>query len=124
MPKSLNALAIRRRLGRGDWAAPVPYGPDGWSFVNFDGKATVILSCFPWDDGLSWIHASIAHADRLPSYAELTLLHDAVFGDGWAYQVFAPEAEHVNLHRFALHLWGRLDGQPVLPNFAAGVGSI
>jgi hypothetical protein len=47
-----------------------------------------------------------------------------VFGDRWAYQVFAPPADHINLHNFALHLWGRLDGKPVLPDFTFGTGSI
>ena len=50
-------------------------------------------------------------------------LHAAVFGAGYAYQVFAPPSEHVNIHEFALHLWGRLDGRSALPEFGAG-GSI
>jgi hypothetical protein len=31
--------------------------------------------------------------------------------------MFAPPAEHVNIHERALHLWGRVDGSPVMPNF-------
>jgi hypothetical protein len=31
--------------------------------------------------------------------------------------VFAPPSEHVNIHDHALHLWGRLDGARVLPDF-------
>jgi hypothetical protein len=41
-------------------------------------------------------------------------------GDGRkAIQVFAPVAEHVNIHEFCLHLWHCLDGDP-LPDFTRG----
>jgi hypothetical protein len=122
MATSFDVLTIRRRLGRSNWAAPRPFGPDGWSFMNLDGHASVIVSCAP-ADGEDWVHASIAR-DEMPTYADLKMLHDAVFGDGWAYQVFAPPSEHVNIHEHALHLWGRLDGKPALPDFTQGSGSV
>ena len=82
--------------------------------------ASVIVTCAPQDDGLEWIHASISR-DFMPSYEDLVTLHTSVWkGRGWAYQVFAPASDHVNIHEFALHLWGRRDGQPALPNFGAG----
>jgi len=61
----------------------------------------------------------VAYKDptRMPSYNDLKRMHRGVFGDGHAYQVFAPAAEHVNIRSNALHIWGRLDGLPVLPNF-------
>ena len=75
-------------------------------------------------DGTTWLHASLALTDRSPTYDELVILHRAVFGRRrWAYQIFAPEAAHVNLHAYALHLWGRVDGKPAMPNFGAS-GSI
>lgn len=50
--------------------------------------------------------------------------HAAVWGEsGWAYQCFAPAVDHVNIHEHALHLWGLLSGEPLLPNFGAS-GSI
>lgn len=123
MPTNLNGLAIRRVLGRGNWSTPEPFGPDGWRFVNLDGRSSVIVSVA--DHGPDeWIHASIARADEMPSYADLKLLHAAVFGDRWAYQVFAPPSDHVNIHSYALHLFGRLDGAPALPDFTDGTGSI
>ncbi len=123
MPTSFHPLEIRRRLGRGDWSTPTPYGPDGWYFVHLNGDASVIVSTGDHGD-VEWIHASIARTDRLPSYEDLKLLHAAVFGDGWAYQVFAPPSDHVNIHEHALHLFGRLDGAAVLPDFTDGTGSI
>lgn len=124
-PTSFEPLRIRRLLGRGDWSTPVRFGPDGWRFQHLDGDASVIITCAPaGEDSADWVHASIARTDRMPSYRDLKLLHAAVFGDGWAYQVFAPPSDHVNIHEHALHLFGRLDGRPALPDFTDGTGSI
>jgi len=124
MTTSINALTMRRTLGRKDWATPTQFGPDGWALQRFDESASVLVTCAPHDDGVEWVHASIARPDQMPEYGDLTLLHRAVWrGRGWAYQVFAPDADHVNIHHHALHLWGRLDGAQCLPNFGAA-GSI
>lgn len=120
---NVSALAIRRRLGRGDWAAPMSFGADGWAFHHLTGSGSVVIICAD-HDGDDWVHASIAWRDHMPTYADLKHLHDAVFGDGWAYQVFAPPSDHVNIHQHALHLFGRLDGKPALPDFTDGTGSI
>jgi hypothetical protein len=119
----LNALAIRRRLGRTDWAAPLAFGPDGWGFQHRTVHGSVLITCAD-HDGEEWIHASIAWDGHMPTYADLKHLHGAVFADRWAYQVFAPPSDHVNIHRHALHLFGRLDGKAALPDFTEGTGSI
>lgn len=123
MPRTLDALTIRRELGRSNWSTPTPFGPDGWRLDHLSGEGSVILTVA--DHGPDdWVHASIAWRDRMPSYEDLKTLHAAVFGAGWAYQVFAPPSDHVNIHAFALHLFGRLDGKPALPDFTEGTGSI
>ena len=122
-PTTSDPLRIRRELGRAQWSRPQRHGPDGWAYVRADRSGSVIVSVAP-HDGDEWVHASIAWVDHMPSYDDLKLLHRAVFGAGWAYQVFAPPSEHVNIHEFALHLWGRLDGSPALPDFTDGTGSI
>lgn len=122
-PTSFQPLEIRRKLGRSNWSTPDRFGPDGWTFVALDGSGSVIVSCAT-DHGVDWVHASVAWRDRMPTYPDLKWLHAAVFGDGWAYQVFAPPADHVNIHEHALHLWGRLDGRPALPDFTHGTRSI
>lgn len=116
---------IHRRLGNGWW-------PPRWATLNgvhLDERGDrarvrrIIVSLDrdiagrEHSAGVPWIHASISRTDTMPTYADLTLLHRVVFGsNAWAYQVFAPAAAHVNLHDFALHLWGRWDGLPVLPD--------
>lgn len=118
MSTSTNALNVRRTLGRKQWSPPQPYGPDGWSMVSTDGDGSVLVSCAEFDDGIEWVHASMTRRGRVPSYEDLCLLHRAVFGEGWAYQVFTPAADHVNINEHALHLWGRLDGEPAIKHFS------
>lgn len=127
-PPIVNGLALRRALGRKQWGVPEEFGCCGW---RVDGLASGYRSrvlvtgdhqsdTWPELDGLRgnhWIHASISRSDTTPSYDDLKLLHAAVFGDRHAYQVFVPQDQHVNIHTHALHLWGRVDGVNVLPDF-------
>lgn len=127
----LDVLRVRHALGRKVWMPPeaVPsVGLNGqhghmWLLDRYDKGGRILLSIDAWEDGYDWIHASMSRSGTVPIYDEVKHLHRAVFRDGWAYQVFAPPDEHVNDHEFCLHLWGRLDGTPALPNFAA-MGSV
>ena len=118
MTTVVDALRLRAIMGRDNWSTPQPFGPDGWQMTN-RRSSSIIVTCSEQDDGHEWVHASIAHIDRTPTYHELVLLHRAAFDGLWAYQVFAPPDAHVNIHPYALHLWGRLDGSNVLPAFGA-----
>lgn len=124
----LNLLEIRRRLGRDKWSAPrEPFIANQWVFGSKTIRgSSIIVSKAAFDtlgDGLvEWVHASISHTNHLPSYDELKMLHAAVFVDGWAYQVFAPPARHINFHANALHLFGRLDGKHQLPDIQMQTG--
>jgi hypothetical protein len=115
---SFDILKVRARLGRKVWGVPATFGPDGWILDNMTGPGRIIITNAPADD-VEWLHASISWADHLPTYEELVSLHRAVWPNGWAYQVFAPPADHVNIHPYALHLWGRADGSAQLPAFGA-----
>jgi hypothetical protein len=117
-PKRLHA-----ELGVSLYCRPEPFGPDGWSLVRRSGRGSVIVTAAEFEDGHVWVHASVSDASFMPSYRDLQALHRAAFGDGYAYQVFAPPADHVNIHAHALHLWGRADGARVLPDFGV-FGSI
>ena len=101
-------------------ASPSGTDPTGGAWSGWITPPRVIVSTAWQDDGHEWTHASWAYDERLPTYHELVLLRSAVWGStGWAFQVFAPPTEHVNIHAFALHLWGRVDGVNPFPNFGA-----
>ena len=132
MASRIDALRVRRTLGRDAWGPPSPFGPAGWRFQKVEGTevvAEILVTQAPMPmpgsedvDHTEWIHASmVVRAPSLPSYDDLCLLKLAVWGpEGEAYQVFARASRHVNIHAGALHLWGRADGRPVLPDFGAG----
>ena len=124
MPSSINALSLRKSLGLDKWAVPTPFGPDGWLVRAKDRSGAIIISVAPDDNGVEWIHASISRVGSMPTYDDLKTLHVAAFGNGWAYQVFAPAEDHINIHEHCLHLFGRLDGKPQLPDFTNVTGTI
>ena len=114
----LDVQAMHRRFGD-FWKRPQPWSEDAWWFYG-PGGVKVIVSYDPDSEpGVEWIHASMSHEldYRVPSYMDLKRLHHGVFGDGHAYQCFVPSDEHINIKSNVLHLWGRLDGEPALPNF-------
>ena len=55
---------------------------------------------------LFWLHVSVSHRNRLPTWAEMALAKRLFIGpERWACQLHPPAAEHVNLHSRVLHLW-------------------
>jgi len=96
------------------------FGPSGFRVVLYENELAVgsVIISQADHDGIEWIHASIAFTIEDPSYQDLVTLKEAVFGpDRVAYQVFPARADHVSIHDHALHLWGRADGEGMLPEF-------
>ena len=114
----IDAKAIQTRLGFLNWREPDPLGEDAW-MIEGPGRRIMVSVDLDSDPDNPWIHASVAYQDswRMPSYADLKQMHAAVFGDGFAYQCFVPPDDHVNITSNVLHLWGRMDGANVLPDF-------
>jgi len=109
-------------------SAPRAFGPAGMAVILLDRDnqhAGSVIVTQAEHGGAEWLHASLAWIDHVPAYDDLTTLKRAVFGDAReCYQVFPGADRHVNIHAFALHLWGRADGVPALPDFTRGMGSI
>lgn len=58
------------------------------------------------EDGSEWIHVSVARRSRMPDWDDLSKVkRDFIGEDREAYQVMAKAADHVNIHKFCLHLW-------------------
>jgi hypothetical protein len=118
----LDVQAMRKRFGA-FWSDPEPWGEDAWWFFGPAGKKIIVSYDLESEPGIEWVHASISYDSkdqpvvRYPSYSDLKEMHRAVFGTGHAYQVFVPPDQHINITGNVLHLWGRLDGKPALPNF-------
>jgi hypothetical protein len=131
---SVNPLAVRDRLDAAladQVDNPIGFGPAGFALELYwpTGRrrrmtGSVLVSQAPFDEG-EWLHASIDRIKAIPRYDDLVALHKAVFGERFAYQVFAPSYRHVSIAEHCLHLWGRVDDRDgrILPDFGAA-GSI
>lgn len=65
----------------------------------------------------AWMHASIAHSSRLPTWSEVRELKDRFIGaDKKAVMVLPAESDYVNIHPYCLHLWHCPSGDG-LPDF-------
>jgi hypothetical protein len=91
---------------------------DGGKYLNDAAALAAIVSVSVEPDGKRWVHLSVSHRARLPSWRELRECKDLFLGRGvYAYQVLPPEDRYVNIHPRVLHLWHCLDGDP-LPEFS------
>lgn len=96
---------------------------DGAMFLHHSGLSA-IMSAAREQDGKRWIHLSIARRSRLPSWEELVAARNVFIGpEKLVVQVLAPAGRHISIHRYCLHLWHCLDGDPV-PDFARGGDSL
>lgn len=100
---------------------PSPETNNILKFFSLLGGLQVAINAFGYKGNI-WIHASISHPDRLPTYHELCSLKEVVFGkQGICAQVFEAAENHVNIHPNCLHLWGpRSPGDWPLPRFTGG----
>jgi hypothetical protein len=57
-------------------------------------------------DLLGWDHVSVSRIDRCPTWAEMEQVKRLFFRDDeTAMQLHVPTDQHINVHRFCLHLW-------------------
>lgn len=65
-----------------------------------------------------WIHISLSRKERLPSWGDIKKVKELFLGDDLtAIQVFPPKDQFINDNPYVLHLWHRLGGKPLLPDF-------
>jgi hypothetical protein len=112
--------------------------PPSWQFIQDFGSGgafrrgsiQVVLTVSRHDDGRIWVHVSACgrrgpQSWFLPDWEDMKRVkHDFIGPDRWAYQVFPSEKDYVNHHAYVLHLYALLDGEPALPDFTRGLGSI
>jgi len=97
----------------GTWqpiASPMP----GGECYRHQSGMVVILTVDQRGEGPRWLHVSCSRRGRLPSWDDLKMVKAVFIGpDKEAFQVLPPDAEYVNLHLNALHLWHSLDGRRI-----------
>lgn len=116
------------------WKPPVVLPPhwtivvmeeDGAKYTSRRLGLGAILSCAKELDGRAWLHLSVSHRDRIPTWLELRDCKELFLGDREAYSVLPPKRRYVNIHPHVLHLFALLDqGATALPDFTHGSGSL
>ena len=97
----------------------------GAKYRNAAASLACILTCNVELDGRAWLHLSVSHAKRIPTWGEMRVCKEQFLGDREAYSVMPPRARYVNLHNNVLHLFALLDEtQSALPDFTGGTGSL
>ena len=97
---------------------------NGLMYLNDRRGLKAILSAAVELDGRRWLHLSVSHALRLPTWAEFVAAKEALMGrDRKAIQVLPPRREWVNISPHVLHLFACVDGD-VLPDFTRGSGGL
>lgn len=116
------------------WSPPTIM-PPAWEMVERDHISgakyvarlrglVAIISCSRELDGQFWLHLSVSHRKRVPTWQELTWCKDIFLGDREAYQVLPPPERYVNIMPNVLHMFARIDGAAVLPDFTQGTSSL
>ncbi len=97
----------------------------GAKYRNPNQKLAAILTCSVELDGRAWLHLSLSHATRVPTWGEMRVAKEQFLGDREAYSILPPRARYVNIHNNVLHLFALLDEkQCALPDFTGGTGSL
>ena len=111
------------------------FPPDGWRVIQEWGSGyalqdntglRVIIDCSTKGDDRYWVHLSLSRAKAIPSHLDMVRVKEAFLGNSrYAYSVFPPRQEYVNIHPNCLHLWALVDGDGrVLPEFSAVIEEI
>lgn len=116
----LRAMQVRVPLfwGRGEST------PFGLRYQHTLAPLVVMLTASTEQDGREWVHFSMSHRDRIPTWEELTAAKGHFLGDVYAYQVLPPKVKYVNINPKVLHLFHCLTGEPPLPDFTRGTSSL
>lgn len=79
---------------------------------------TAIVGFEPVEDGTWWLHISISHKHRVPTYSEIKEVKSVFIGPNRkGIMVFPQESNYVNIHPYCLHLFSPLGRDP-LPEFS------
>lgn len=79
-------------------------------------------------DGAGWEHVSVSIYDRCPTWEEMSFVKSLFWSDDdVVIQIHPPKSEHINNHKFCLHLWrkaGTNDFVELPPSILVGIKEV
>ena len=80
------------------------------------GKKLTVITSIDRAEGMASVeHVSVSLPNRLPTWEEIKAIKNEFWDRGdEVYQVLPADKEYVNLHRYCLHLWRRVDGKSLM----------
>lgn len=65
-----------------------------------------------FSNSLGWEHVSVSRRSKMPSWQDMDWIRRQFWSeDCTAMQLHVPPADHIDLHKYCLHLWRPTDGQ-------------
>lgn len=107
----MNALDFLPRVLPPGWSEVRCPVPGARAFVYELGQPrSVIVSVERHENDREWLHLSLAGRTALPSWDALKEARRLFLGDRAVVQFLPRDADWVNVHDNALHLWAPVDG--------------
>jgi hypothetical protein len=114
----------------------IPFPPRAWRIIQpwglgfalqESGGLRVLIDCGQKEDGHWWVHVSCSRKSWTPTHDDMARVKRDFLGDRYAYVVFPPQEQYVNIHAHCLHLRCRVDrdngkGLPEFSDLLPGVG--
>ena len=83
-------------------ASDPSYGNNGLFDIKIKGRRFTVQA----SDGMKWDHVSVSTHNRCPTWEEMCKIKDMFFdADEWVCQFHPAKEEHVNFHKYCLHMW-------------------
>jgi hypothetical protein len=74
---------------------------------------------------LGWEHVSVSTRRRMPNWIEMSWVKDLFWDDEACVVQYHPrKSQYVNMHKYTLHMWRRIEGFPEPPSIAVGVKGV
>lgn len=102
------------------WVVTGRWG-DGYTCQQISGGLRVIVDCEEKNDGHEWLHVSCSRKSWTPTHEDMAVVKQDFIGeDRYAYSIWPPKEQYVNIHSHCLHLWARwsADDGRMLPEFS------
>jgi hypothetical protein len=110
------------------------YPPDGWRYIQDWGLGhafahtnglRVLIDASQKEDDRWWVHVSVSRKSWTPTHEDMCMVKRDFLGDRYAYAVYPPQEQYVNIHAHCLHLWSLAEGDGrVLPEFSGEISGI